>query len=137
MAITYYQGYEGAVRFNSTGGTTATVTQVVSWTLSIKKQIYETTTHGDTYVTNVGGLISGSGDLELIYTGNNNALIESINTTNDTGTALFELYLSPADNKKISFNGLIQSAQYGASNGDDAQRISCSFVTTGPITTDL
>lgn len=136
MATTYYQGYEGSVSFNSTGGAAAAVTQVVSWKLNIKKDIIETTKYGDLYTTHVGGLISGSGSLELIYTGNNNTLIEAINTSNDTGAALFELYLSSTQNKKISFNGIIDSADYGTS-ADDVQRISCSFVTTGAITTDL
>lgn len=136
MATTYYKGYEGAVKFNSAGGAAATVTRVTSWNISIKKEILETTAVGDTYTKRVGGIISGSGSLELLYTGENNSLIESINATDDTGLALFELYLSSADTKKISFNGIIDSADYGAST-DDVQKISCTFVTTGSITMDV
>lgn len=137
MAITYYQGYEGAVRFNSAGGSAAEVTQVVSWSLEVKKELHETTRYGDTYATSVGGLVSGRGSIEVIYTGDNNSLIEAVNTANDTGSAIFELYLSSSRGKKIIFNGIIDSAQYGANAGDDIQRVNCSFITTGPINTDL
>jgi hypothetical protein len=136
MATTYYRGYQGLFKFNSTGGAAATVTQVSSWDISIKKEIIETTQQGDTHAKKVGGLISGSGNVELIYTGDNNTLIEAINATEDSGAGLFELYLSSTDMKKISFNGIIESADYGVSL-DDVQRIRCGFVTTGPITLDL
>lgn len=136
MSTTYYRGFEGLFKFNNTGGATATVTQVLSWDITIKKDIIETTQQGDTYVKRVGGLVSGSGNVELIYTGNNVSLIEAIITSEDAGLGLFELYLSSADSKKISFNGIIESADYGASV-DDVQKIRCSFVTTGAITLDL
>lgn len=136
MTVTIYRGYEGLFKFNSTGGAAATVTRVTNWNISIKKEVLETTQVGDTYAKNVGGLISGSGDIELLYTGENNSLIEAINATDDTGLGLFELYLSSADAKKISFNGIIDSADYGVTI-DDVQRITCTFVTTGTITMDV
>lgn len=136
MSTTYYRGFEGLFKFNSTGGAAATITQVTSWDITIKKDIIETTQHGDTYAKRVGGLVSGSGNVELIYTGNNVSLIEAIITSEDAGLGLFELYLSSVNAKKISFNGIIESADYGTSV-DDVQKIRCSFVTTGAITLDL
>lgn len=136
MATTYYQGFEGSVKFNSAGGAATAVARVTSWTMSVKKEILDTTYYGNTYVSRVGGLVSGSGNLELVYTGENTALIEAANSVGDMGTAVFELYLSTSANKKISFRGIIDSADYGVTP-DDAQRITCSFVTTGPITTEL
>jgi hypothetical protein len=133
---TYYQGYEGTVKFVSTGNVPVSVTAVTAWSIDITKQILERTAQGDTAQKNVGGLVSAQGSIDLLYDGNNNALIEAINTSADSGTALFELYLIQASNKKIVFNGIISGASYGASR-DDVITISCSFVSTGTITLEI
>ena len=133
-ALTYYQGYEGSVRFNATGGAAAVLTAVKSWTIDIRKEILERTPVGSTYREASGGIISGSGSVDLIYDGSNNDFIEAVNSSDDPGNALFELYLTSS--KKIVFNGLIQEATYG-SNPDDVQAISCNYVTNGLITLEL
>jgi hypothetical protein len=136
MTKTFYNGYEGSVRFDSAGTSAAEVTAVTAWAITVTKEVLSSTRVGDTYEGRVGGLISASGSIDLLYTGDNNSLIEAINTPADTGTALFELYLHAGQNKKIRFAGLIESASYGASR-DDVQTISCKFVASGPITLDL
>jgi hypothetical protein len=134
--MAYYYGYQGSVKFNSTGGAAATLVQITDWSMSVEKQVYETTQINDTYSKKVGGIISGSGTVNLIYTGDNNTFIEAVNTASDAGVALFELYLSQADTKRIVFNGIITNASYSAST-DDVSKMSCDFVTNGTITLDL
>jgi hypothetical protein len=134
--MAYYYGYQGSVKFNSTGGAAATIVKVTEWTISVEKQIYETTQINDTYSKKCGGLISGSGTVNLIYTGDNNSFIEAVNTSSDAGQALFELYLSETDTKRIVFNGIITKASYSASV-EDISKMSCDFVTNGTITLDL
>lgn len=134
--MAYYYGYQGSVKFNSTGGAAATLVQITDWSMSVEKQVYETTQINDTYSKKCGGLISGSGTVNLIYTGDNNTFIEAVNTSSDDGTALFELYLSQADTKRIVFNGIITNASYSAAV-DDVSKMSCDFVTNGTITLDL
>jgi hypothetical protein len=134
--MAYYYGYQGSVKFNSTGGAAATLVQITDWSMSVEKQVYETTQINDTYSKKCGGLISGSGSVNLIYTGDNNSFIEAVNTSSDTGTALFELYISQADTKRIVFNGIITNASYSAAV-DDVSKMSCDFVTNGTITLDL
>jgi len=134
--MAYYQGYQGSVKFNATGGATDTIVNVTEWSINIEKQIIETTKINDTYAKKVGGLVSGSGSVKLIYTATDTSFIEAVNTSSDPGTALFELYVSQSEAKKISFNGLINSASYSAVR-DDIQTMSCSFVTNGTITMDL
>lgn len=131
---TYYQGYEGSVRFNATGGTAAILTAVKSWTMTVRKEILERTPVGEVYRQAFGGTISGSGSIELIYNGENNDFIEAVNSSNDLGNALFELYLTGS--KRIVFNGLIEEATYGSSP-DDVQVISCSYITNGTISLEL
>ena len=134
--MAYYYGYQGSVKFNSTGGAAADVVQVTEWTMNVEKQIYDITRVNETYVRQVGGIISGSGTINLIYTGDNVSLIEAVNSPSDDGAALFELYISDTDSKRIVFNGIISKASYGA-NRDDIATMSCDFVTTGAITLDL
>lgn len=134
--MAYYYGYQGSVKFNSTGGATTAVVQVTDWTITVEKQTIETTQINDLYSKKVGGLISGSGTVNLIYTGDNNTFIEAVNTSSDTGTAAFELYLSETDTKRITFNGIITRSTYSA-NKDEVATMSCEFVTNGTITLDL
>jgi len=134
--MAYYYGYQGSVKFNSAGGTATTLVKVTDWTIRVEKQIYETTQIDDTYSKKCGGLISGSGTVNLLYTGDNNSFIEAVNTSSDAGTALFELYLSETDTKRIVFNGIITTASYSATV-DEIAKMSCDFVTNGTITLDL
>ena len=58
MAI---KGDVGKIMFENAGGTEADVGQTRSWSLSITKDTMETTKQGDTFKTNIGGLIAGEG----------------------------------------------------------------------------
>jgi hypothetical protein len=85
-------------------------------------------------------LISGSGTCEVLYTASSsdetNVFIEHVNTASDEGLALFELFLDTTGTKKISFTGLITSAEYGATVGE-LEVITCNFTTSGTITTSI
>jgi hypothetical protein len=137
--MAFYRGQEGSVKFDDAGTTAAAITSTRAWTLSVEKEALDTTTLGDTYRANVGGLISGSGTVELLYTASSadetNVFIERVNTANDDGTALFELYLY-STTKKITFDGVITSAEYSATVGE-IEVITCNFVTNGAITLDI
>jgi hypothetical protein len=137
--MAFYRGQEGSVKFDDAGTTAAAITSTRAWTLSVEKEALDTTTLGDTYRANVGGLISGSGTVELLYTASSadetNVFIEMVNSANDDGAALFELYLY-STTKKITFDGVITSAEYSATVGE-IEVITCNFVTNGAITLDI
>jgi hypothetical protein len=108
--------------------------------MTIEKDVLETTVLGATYKANIGGLVAGSGSVELIYSASSadetNAFIKAANTVTDQGAATFELFLDTTGTKKISFAGLITSADYSATVGE-LEVITCNFVTTGTITTSI
>lgn len=135
--MAFYRGEQGSVKFDDAGSTTATIASTRSWSMTIDKDVLETTALGATYKSNIGGLISGSGSVELIYSATSadetNVFIEAANTATDQGVAAFELFLDTAGTKKISFVGLITSADYGATVGE-LEVITCNFVTSGAIT---
>jgi hypothetical protein len=138
--MAFYRGQQGSVKFDDAGSTAVTIASTRAWSLTVEKESLDTTALGDTYRGNVGGLISGSGTCELMYTASSadetNVFIEYVNTANDAGTALFELYLDTAGTKKISFDGVVTSAEYSATVGE-IEVITVSFVTNGTITLDI
>ena len=94
MAI---KGDVGKIMFENAGGTEADVGQTRSWSLSINKDTMETTKQGDTFKTNIGGLISGEGSAELLYNPSETGagyttFIDDVLTTGDNADALFELF---------------------------------------------
>ena len=139
--MTAIRGDVGKVMFHNAAGTEADISGTRSWSLYISKDTLETTVQGNTSKTFIGGLISGEGSAELIYDNAGNAdylsFVEDILTTGDAGDALFELFPDSATSaKKISFSGIITSAEYAATLGE-TQLINISFITTGAITSDI
>ena len=136
--MAFYRGEQGSVKFDDAGSVNTTIASTRSWSMTIEKDVLETTVLGNTYKSNIGGLIAGSGSVELMYTASSadetKTFITAANTATDQGVASFELFLDTTGTKKISFVGLITSADYSATVGE-LEVITCNFVTTGTITT--
>lgn len=138
--MAFYRGQQGSVKFDDAGVTGVTITSTRSWSMTVEKESLDTTALGATYRANVGGLISGSGTCEVLYTASSadetNVFIEHVNTATDEGIALFELFLDTSGTKKISFDGVITSAEYSATVGE-IEVITINFVTNGAISLDI
>ena len=138
--MAFYRGQQGSVKFDDAGSSAAAITSTRSWSLTVEKESLDTTALGATYRANVGGLISGSGTCEILYTASSadetNVFIEHVNTANDAGEALFELFLDTTGTKKVSFDGVITSAEYSATVGE-IEVITLNFVTNGAISLDI
>jgi len=138
---TAIRGDVGKIMFHNAAGTEADVAGTRSWSLTINKDTHETTAQGDTSKSFIGGLISGEGSVELLYdtAGNSDyqAFIDDVLVTGDAADALFELFPDSATAaKKISFSGVITSAEYGATLGE-TQIVNVSFITSGAITSAI
>ena len=139
MAI--LRGEQGAVQFETGAGTLATVVGTRSWSMSITKETYETTDHGDTFRNFVGGLISGSGTVELVYdpdATNQPELIEDVIKANDAVDASFELFTTgtTSGTDSLSFNGIITDMEITSTVGE-LVIVTCNFITSGTITSNL
>ena len=136
--MAFYRGEEGSVKFDDAGSSNAAITSTRSWSLTLDKEVLSTTVMGDTYGGNIGGIITGSGSVEVIYTASTSdetaAFIDHINTATDEGTASFELFLDTSGDKKISFDGVVTSADLSATVGE-IEIITVNFTTNGTITT--
>ena len=135
------RGEQGAVQFETGSGSLATVVGTRSWSLTITKETYETTDHGDTFRNFIGGLISGSGTVELVYdpdaTGQA-GLIEDVVKTNDATDASFELFTTGTSTgtDSLQFGGIITDMEITSTVGE-LVIVSCNFVTSGTITSNL
>jgi len=135
------RGEQGAVQFDAAGSSNATIVGTRSWSLTVTKETYETTDHGDTFRAFIGGLVSGSGTVELVYdpdaTGQA-GFLEDVVTTNDPADATFELFTTGTSSgtDSVSFAGIITEMEITSTVGE-LVIVTCSFVTSGTITSNL
>jgi hypothetical protein len=143
--MAFYRGEQGNVLFkHDTADTLTVVTAVQSWSLSIEKDSLDVTTFGNYFRDRVGGLISGSGTIEVFYektaAGDGKGdLIREILTTpaTESTTASAELYTYDAGSQgsgseKITFDILITGADFSATVGE-LQVVTLNFDTKGTI----
>ena len=135
--MAFFRGEEGSVKFKNGSGTTEAVVSTTGWSLDITKDTLDVTAHGDTSRAFVGGLISGSGSIDFLYTaasGNETAnLLADVLTAEDPADAQFELFLDTSGTKKVSFSGIVSGTTLSAETGN-LETVSVSFITSGAIT---
>jgi hypothetical protein len=135
------RGEQGTVQFDAAGTTNATIVGTRSWSLTITKETLDTSVHGDTFRSFVGSMVSGSGTVELVYdpdaTGQA-AFLEDVVTTNDPADATFELFTTgtTSGTDSVSFAGIITDMEITSTVGE-LVIVSCSFITSGTITSNL
>lgn len=135
------RGEQGAVQFETGSGSLATVVGTRSWSMTITKETYETTDHGDTFRNFIGGLISGSGTVELVYdpdATNQPELIEDVIKANDAVDANFELFTTgtTTGTDSLKFAGIVTSMEISSTVGE-LVIVTCNFVSSGAITSNL
>ena len=135
--MAFIRGEEGSVKFKNGTGTTEAIVSTTGWTLDTTKDTLDVTAHGATSRSFVGGLISGSGTIDFLYTAadsNETAnLVDDVLVAEDAGDAQFELFMDTSGTKKVSFTGLVTGTSLSATTGD-LETVSVSFITSGAIT---
>ena len=135
--MAFFRGEEGSVKFKNASGTTEAVVYTTAWSLDITKETLDVTAHGATSRANIGGLISGTGTIDFLYTaasGNETAnLLADVLVTEDAGDAQFELFLDTSGSKKVSFTGIVNSSTLTAATGE-LETVTVGFTTNGAIT---
>jgi len=135
--MAFFRGEEGSVKFKNGAGTTEAIVSTTGWTLDTTKDTLDVTAHGATSRSFVGGLVSGSGTIDFLYTaaGSNETenLIDDVLTAEDPGDAVFELFLDTSSSKKVTFSGVVTGTSLSATIGD-LETVSVSFITSGAIT---
>ena len=135
--MAFFSGEEGSVKFKNGSGTTEALVSTTGWSLETTKETLDVTAHGATFRAFRGGLISGTGTIDFLYTaasGNETAnILADILTVEDPADAQFELFLDTSGSKKVSFSGIVTGTSLSATTGD-LETVSVSFQTSGAIT---
>jgi len=135
--MAFFSGEEGSVKFKNGSGTTEALVSTTGWSLETSKETLDVTAHGDTFRAFRGGLISGTGTIDFLYTaasGNETAnILADILTVEDPADAQFELFLDTSGSKKVSFSGIVTGTTLTATTGE-LETVSVSFQTSGAIT---
>ena len=139
--MAFFRGEQGTVFFDKDDSSLMSeVAAVRSWSMTVEKDVLETTSQGATYKANVGGLIAGTGSMELMYdapsAGDKLDLIKDVNTATDAGNASVELYLDESGGKKIVGSIVINSTEYSATVGE-LEVVTVSFTMNGSITLSI
>lgn len=139
--MAFYRGQQGTVFFDNAGsGGLSEIAAVRSWSMTVEKESHDATAHGDTYRANIGGLISGSGTIEVMYdapgAGDKLDLIKDANQTTDEADAAVELYLDESGGKKITGTIVVTSSEYSATVGE-IEIVTISFVSSGTLTLSI
>tara|TARA_Y100000004_G_scaffold115987_1_gene130295 strand:- start:3215 stop:3634 length:420 start_codon:yes stop_codon:yes gene_type:complete len=138
MAI--LRGEEGSVEFETGSGSLAVVVGTRSWSLSITKETLDVSDHGDTFRSFVGSMISGSGTIELVFNegeATQKTFFDDVLKASDAVDASFELFRTGNTNDADSFTfaGIITDAEITSTVGE-LVIVSCSFITSGTITSN-
>jgi hypothetical protein len=139
--MAFYRGEQGTVFFDkdSSGGISE-IAAVRSWSMTMEKDVLETTAQGATYKANIGGLLGGTGSMEVLYdapgAGDKLDLIKDVGTATDEGNAFVELYLDETGGKKITGSIVINSTEYGATVGE-LEMVTINFTMNGTITLSI
>lgn len=136
--MAFYRGQQGTVKFDKdASGGTSEIAAIRSWSSSLSKESLSVDAHGDTAHAFVGGMIGGSGSIEVLYdapgSGDKLDLIKEIVITNDPANAFVELYLDESGGKKIEGSVIVTGAEYGASVGE-LETVSVDFTFNGAPT---
>jgi hypothetical protein len=139
--MAFYRGQQGTVFFDKAGsGGLSEIASVRSWSMTVEKESLDVSAHGATYRANVGGLISGSGTIEVMYdapgAGDKLDLITDANQATDEADAAVELYLDETGGKKITGTIVVTSAEYSATVGE-IEIITINFVSSGTLTLSI
>ena len=135
------RGESGSVQFETGAGSLAAVVGTRSWSLTVTKETLDTSVHGNTFRQFVGSMVSGSGTVELVYdpdaTGQA-SFIEDVIKTGDAADASFELFTtgSSTGTDSVAFGGIITDMEISSTVGELVV-VSCNFITSGTITSNL
>ena len=136
--MAFFRGQQGTVKFDKdASGGTSEIAAVRSWSSTIEKESLSVDAHGDTAHKFVGGMLGGTGTIEVFYdapgSGDKLDLIKDVVTTEDAANAFVELYLDESGGKKIEGSILVTSTDYAANVGE-IETVSVNFTFNGAPT---
>ena len=124
-------GSDGSVKLVTSGGSVATVGELLNWTVTMTTDAVETTSMGDTNRTYVKGLSTGSGSMSL-YLDPDDAVQQDLAQGNSVDC---EFYVEGTDSGDTKYSGtfIVTSVERGATM-DGIATLNCELQLTGALT---
>tara|TARA_R100001443_G_C3235401_1_gene149414 strand:+ start:121 stop:522 length:402 start_codon:yes stop_codon:yes gene_type:complete len=126
-----YFGSDGSVKLVTTGGTTATVGELLSWTVTMTTDAVESTSMGDTNRTFQKGLSTGTASMSL-YLDPDNAVQQDL-LQGDTIDAEFFMEGTDSGDTKYSGSFIVTSVERGTTL-DGIATLNTELQLTGALT---
>tara|TARA_R100001460_G_C3412794_1_gene159851 strand:- start:29 stop:430 length:402 start_codon:yes stop_codon:yes gene_type:complete len=126
-----YFGSDGSVKLVTTGGTTATIGELLSWTVTMTTDAVESTSMGDTNRTFQKGLSTGTASMSL-YLDPDNAVQQDL-LQGDTVDAEFFMEGTDSGDTKYSGSFIVTSVERGATM-DGIATLNTELQLTGALT---
>ena len=133
--MAFFRGEEGSVSFDNGTGSVGAIASTTGWSLDITKDTLDVTAHGDNSRKFIGGLVSGSGTVDFLYTAATatdatGEILRDVLQADDPADAQFELFLNGSN--KVTFNAVVTGTTLSTATGD-LETVSVSFTTNGDI----
>ena len=133
--MAFFRGEEGSVSFDNGTGSVGAIASTTGWSLDITKDTLDVTAHGDNSRKFIGGLVSGSGTVDFLYTAATatdatGEILRDVLQADDPADAQFELFLNGSN--KVTFNAVVTGTSLSTATGD-LETVSVSFTTNGDI----
>jgi predicted secreted protein len=124
-------GSDGSVKLVTSGGSVATVGELLNWTVTMTTDAVETTSMGDTNRTYVKGLSTGSGSMSL-YLDPDDAVQQDLAQGDSVDC---EFYVEGTDSGDTKYAGtfIVTSVERGATM-DGIATLNCELQLTGALT---
>jgi predicted secreted protein len=124
-------GSDGSVKLVTSGGSVATVGELLNWTVTMTTDAVETTSMGDTNRTYVKGLSTGSGSMSL-YLDPDDAVQQDLAQGDSVDC---EFYVEGTDSGDTKYSGtfIVTSVERGATM-DGIATLNCELQLTGALT---
>jgi hypothetical protein len=126
-----YFGSDGSVKLVTTGGTTATIGELLSWTVTMTTDAVESTSMGDTNRTFQKGLSTGTASMSL-YLDPDNAVQQDL-LQGDTIDAEFFMEGTDSGDTKYSGSFIVTSVER-ATTMDGIATLNTELQLTGALT---
>lgn len=124
-------GSDGSVKLVTSGGSVATVGELLNWTVTMTTDAVETTSMGDTNRTYVKGLSTGSGSMSL-YLDPDDAVQQDL-AQGDSVDCEFYVEGTDVGDTKYSGTFIVTSVERGATM-DGIATLNCELQLTGALT---
>lgn len=114
-----YQGNNGTVKIKSGSDTLTAVADVRSWSVTMTREVVESTAMGDDFRTYLKGLQSYSGSMEIVYNDSESSVVDTAINPDTDAAVVVEFYADAVNTSTAKFVGTVIVTSFAVTNSYD------------------